>query len=124
MVTSESRPQTPDGDFAYPHALHAFFDIAEAIANIAGPHCDVVPHSQACTGRSAVKTVNRHVTGRGVGASITGLKNPPPFLPNASASPVTPSINTCVNSNRHSKKNKSMEMIPMRYTIITTEGDT
>ncbi len=50
--------------------------LAETIADLIGPHCEVVIHSFKSLENSVVKIVNGHHTGRQIGAPITdiGLK--------------------------------------------------
>ncbi|CAM3548389.1 helix-turn-helix transcriptional regulator [Vibrio aerogenes] len=56
--------------------LTSNFRLAETIAELIGPHCEVVVHSFESFEHSVVKIVNGHHTGRKVGSPITdmGLK--------------------------------------------------
>ncbi|MCE0495548.1 helix-turn-helix transcriptional regulator [Vibrio salinus] len=56
--------------------LTSNFRLAETIADLIGPHCEVVVHSFESFEHSVVKIVNGHHTGRKVGSPITdmGLK--------------------------------------------------
>ncbi|SHO56495.1 helix-turn-helix transcriptional regulator [Vibrio quintilis] len=56
--------------------LASNFRLAETIAELIGPHCEVVVHSFESFEHSVVKIVNGHHTGRKVGSPITdmGLK--------------------------------------------------
>lgn len=47
--------------------------IVDGIARAMGPSCEVVLHSFDDIGRSIVKIVNSHITGRSVGAPVTDL---------------------------------------------------
>lgn len=53
--------------------LNNYFRIADSIADLIGPHCEVVIHSFECLEKSVVKIVNGHHTGRKVGSPITDL---------------------------------------------------
>jgi len=56
--------------------LESNFRLAETIADLIGPHCEVVVHSFESFEESVVKIVNGHHTGRKIGSPITdmGLK--------------------------------------------------
>lgn len=56
--------------------LASYFNLADAVADIIGPHCEVVIHSLEDVDNSLVKIVNGHHTGRSLGSPITdmGLK--------------------------------------------------
>jgi len=56
--------------------LKTYFRLADTIADLIGPHCEVVIHSFASFEESVVKIVNGHHTGRTVYSPITdmGLK--------------------------------------------------
>lgn len=56
--------------------LANYFRIAETVADLIGPHCEVVVHSLKNFETSVAKIVNGHMTGRQVGSPITdmGLK--------------------------------------------------
>lgn len=53
--------------------LSNYFRIAETVADIVGPHCEVVVHSLKTLESSVAKIVNGHMTGRTVGSPITDL---------------------------------------------------
>ncbi|MFZ2844301.1 helix-turn-helix transcriptional regulator [Psychrobacter sp.] len=56
--------------------LETYFRLADTIADLIGPHCEIVIHSFASFEKSVVKIVNGHHTGRTVYSPITdvGLK--------------------------------------------------
>ncbi|WP_068315380.1 helix-turn-helix transcriptional regulator [Polycladidibacter hongkongensis] len=54
-------------------ALRNYFHVADTIADLIGPHCEVVVHSFASLDNSVVKIANGHLTGRSVGSPITDL---------------------------------------------------
>ncbi|EGI24661.1 TPA: PAS domain-containing protein [Escherichia coli] len=56
--------------------LSLYFRLAEMVADLIGPHCEVVIHSLESLDNSVVKIVNGHHTGRTEGSPITdmGLK--------------------------------------------------
>ncbi|MEC4727564.1 PAS domain-containing protein [Shewanella sp. D64] len=53
--------------------LQGYFHLAESMADLIGPHCEVVIHSLESFEQSVVKIVNGHHTGRKVGSPITDL---------------------------------------------------
>ncbi len=53
--------------------LANYFRIAETVADLIGPHCEVVVHSLKNLETSVAKIVNGHMTGRRVGSPITDL---------------------------------------------------
>ncbi|WP_047042786.1 helix-turn-helix transcriptional regulator [Vibrio mexicanus] len=53
--------------------LDNYFRIADTIADLIGPHCEVVIHSFESFESSVVKIVNGHHTGRAIGSPITDL---------------------------------------------------
>ncbi|ABV89388.1 transcriptional regulator [Shewanella pealeana] len=53
--------------------LQSYFHLAESMADLIGPHCEVVIHSLESFEQSVVKIVNGHHTGRKVGSPITDL---------------------------------------------------
>jgi predicted transcriptional regulator YheO len=53
--------------------LEGYFRLAESMADLIGPHCEVVIHSLENFEQSVVKIVNGHHTGRKVGSPITDL---------------------------------------------------
>ncbi|MGF1722322.1 PAS domain-containing protein [Vibrio kyushuensis] len=54
-------------------SLINYFRLADTIADLIGPHCEVVIHSFESFEESVVKIVNGHHTGRAIGAPITDL---------------------------------------------------
>ncbi len=68
----ERSPGNREGLSAPDQALLKRYEpIAEAIAVVCGPHCEVVLHSLHDLRHSVVKIVNSYVTGRNVGAPVT-----------------------------------------------------
>ncbi|WP_263081804.1 PAS domain-containing protein [Endozoicomonas sp. Mp262] len=53
--------------------LAGYFRLADTIADLIGPHCEVVIHSLESVEKSIVKIVNGHHTGRTLGSPITDL---------------------------------------------------
>ncbi|MGR5486069.1 helix-turn-helix transcriptional regulator [Vibrio alfacsensis] len=53
--------------------LSHYFRVADTIADLIGPHCEVVIHSFESLDNSVVKIVNGHHTGREIGSPITDL---------------------------------------------------
>ncbi|WP_025820476.1 helix-turn-helix transcriptional regulator [Shewanella marina] len=53
--------------------LQSYFNLAESMADLIGPHCEVVIHSFEQFDESVVKIVNGHHTGRKVGSPMTDL---------------------------------------------------
>lgn len=53
--------------------LARYFRVADTIADLIGPHCEVVIHSFESLEHSVVKIVNGHLTGREIGSPITDL---------------------------------------------------
>lgn len=53
--------------------LANYFRIAESMADLVGPHCEVVVHSLRDYETSVAKIVNGHLTGRKIGSPITDL---------------------------------------------------
>jgi predicted transcriptional regulator YheO len=64
--------QVPFSDLDREH-LKNYFRLADTIADLIGPHCEVVIHSFESLDHSVVKIVNGHHTGRSIGAPITDL---------------------------------------------------
>ncbi|ASI93377.1 PAS domain-containing protein [Vibrio mediterranei] len=54
-------------------ALANYFRVADTIADLIGPHCEVVIHSFESLENSVVKIVNGHHTGRKIGSPVTDL---------------------------------------------------
>lgn len=53
--------------------LARYFRVADTIADLIGPHCEVVIHSFESLEHSVVKIVNGHHTGRKLGSPVTDL---------------------------------------------------
>ncbi|WP_371311924.1 helix-turn-helix transcriptional regulator [Pseudovibrio flavus] len=53
--------------------LANYFRIAQSMADLIGPHCEVVVHSLQNYETSVAKIVNGHLTGRKIGSPITDL---------------------------------------------------
>ena len=112
MSTFVQQPQEVNAHLAHAHNLRVFFDLMDTIANIVGPHCEVVLHSLDNLDYSVVKIVNGHITGREVGAPITdlGLR----WLRNfeATGATVTPS---------YFSRNKNGDLLKSTTTILVDE---
>ena len=53
--------------------LNSYFRLADSIAELIGPHCEVIIHSLDNFDEAIVKIVNGHHTGRHVGSPLTDL---------------------------------------------------
>lgn len=53
--------------------LQSYFDLAETVADLIGPHCEVVIHSFENIDESVVKIINGHHTGRTLNSPVTDL---------------------------------------------------
>lgn len=53
--------------------LQSYFDLAETVADLIGPHCEVVIHSFENIDQSVVKILNGHHTGRALNSPVTDL---------------------------------------------------
>lgn len=53
--------------------LQSYFNLAETIADLIGPHCEVVIHSFENIDHSVVKIINGHHTGRALNSPVTNL---------------------------------------------------
>lgn len=53
--------------------LQSYFNLAETVADLIGPHCEVVIHSFENINRSVVKIINGHHTGRTLNSPVTDL---------------------------------------------------
>lgn len=53
--------------------LRSYFDLADSVADLIGPHCEIVVHSLENLEQSVVKIVNGHHTGRTLNSPITDL---------------------------------------------------
>ena len=92
--------------------LASYFRLAEMVADLVGPHCEVVIHSLESLDESVVKIVNGHHTGRKVGSPITdmGLKMLRLFLQTGE-----------VNSRSYFTRNNKGEML--KSTTCVLAGD-
>ncbi|WEJ90379.1 MAG: PAS domain-containing protein [Klebsiella huaxiensis] len=92
--------------------LKAYFRLAEMVADLVGPHCEVVIHSLESLEKSVVKIVNGHHTGRKEGSPITdmGLKMLRLFLQTGE-----------VNSKSYFTRNNKGEML--KSTTCVLAGD-
>ncbi|MGL4673824.1 MAG: helix-turn-helix transcriptional regulator, partial [Wohlfahrtiimonas sp.] len=53
--------------------LQSYFNLAETVADLIGPHCEIVIHSLESIEQSVVKIINGHHTGRTLNSPITDL---------------------------------------------------
>ncbi len=53
--------------------LQSYFNLAETVADLVGPHCEVVIHSFENIDQSVVKIINGHHTGRDLNSPVTDL---------------------------------------------------
>ena len=53
--------------------LQSYFNLAETVADLIGPHCEVVIHSFENIEKSVVKIINGHHTGRTLNSPVTDL---------------------------------------------------
>lgn len=92
--------------------LALYFRLAEMVADLVGPHCEVVIHSLESLDKSVVKIVNGHHTGRKEGSPITdmGLKMLRLFLQTGE-----------VNSRSYFTRNNKGEML--KSTTCVLAGD-
>lgn len=92
--------------------LTLYFRLAEMMADLIGPHCEVVIHSLESLDNSVVKIVNGHHTGRTEGSPITdmGLKMLRLFLQTGE-----------VNSRSYFTRNNKGEML--KSTTCVLAGD-
>lgn len=73
-MTKDTHPKAPTNDAGRDDdRLANYFRLAEGIADLIGPHCEVVVHSLHDFDASVAKIVNGHLTGRQVGGPITDL---------------------------------------------------
>lgn len=92
--------------------MNAYFRLAEMVADLVGPHCEVVLHSFENLEHSVVKIVNGHHTGRIVGSPITdmGLKMLKLFQQTGE-----------VNSKSYFTRNKQGEMLKSSTCVLAGE---
>lgn len=53
--------------------LQSYFNLAETVADLIGPHCEIVIHSLENLDYSVVKIINGHHTGRTLNSPVTDL---------------------------------------------------
>ncbi|MCW1873300.1 PAS domain-containing protein [Erwinia sp. INIA-01] len=94
--------------------MRSYYRLADMVADLIGPHCEVVLHSFEDLDTSVVKIVNGHHTGRGVGSPITdmGLKMLRQFLQTGE-----------VNSKSYFTRNKNGEILKSTTSVVAGDGD-
>lgn len=92
--------------------MTSYFRLADMVADLIGPHCEVVIHSFESLERSVVKIVNGHHTGRTIGSPITdmGLKMLRLFLQTGE-----------VNSKSYFTKNRDGQFLKSTTCVIAGE---
>lgn len=92
--------------------MRSYYRLADMVADLIGPHCEVVLHSFGDLDTSVVKIVNGHHTGRGVGSPITdmGLKMLRLFLQTGE-----------VNSRSYFTRNKNGELLKSTTCVVAGE---
>lgn len=93
--------------------LTLYFRLAEMVADLIGPHCEVVIHSLENLDNSVVKIVNGHHTGRTEGSPITdmGLKMLRLYLQTGE-----------VNSRSYFTRNNKGEMLKSATCVLAGDG--
>lgn len=93
--------------------MQSYFRLADMVADLIGPHSEVVLHSFENLDASIVKIVNGQHTGRIVGSPITdiGLKMLKQFLQSGE-----------VNSRSYFTKNKHGELLKSTTCVVAGEG--
>ena len=93
--------------------LQSYFRLADMVADLIGPHCEVVLHSFESLEQSVVKIVNGHHTGRAVGSPITdmGLKMLRQFLQTGE-----------VNSRSYFTRNRHGEYLKSTTCVVAGEN--
>ncbi|WP_281075297.1 helix-turn-helix transcriptional regulator [Klebsiella quasivariicola] len=94
--------------------MQSYFRLADMVADLIGPHCEVVIHSFESLENSVVKIVNGHHTKRQVGSPITdmGLKMLQLFLQTGE-----------VNSKSYFTRNKDGESLKSTTCVIAGENN-
>ncbi|HDT2353965.1 TPA: PAS domain-containing protein [Klebsiella pneumoniae subsp. pneumoniae] len=94
--------------------MQSYYRLADMVADLIGPHCEVVLHSFGDLDASVVKIVNGHHTGRGVGSPITdmGLKMLRLFMQTGE-----------VNSRSYFTRNKVGELLKSTTCVVAGEGN-
>lgn len=94
--------------------MRAYYRLAEMVADLIGPHSEVVLHSFEDLDTSVVKIVNGHHTGRTMGSPITdmGLKMLHQFL-----------LTGEVNSRSYFTKNKQGQLLKSTTCVIAGENE-
>jgi predicted transcriptional regulator YheO len=92
--------------------MKSYYRLADMVADLIGPHSEVVIHSFENLDSSVVKIVNGHHTGRHVGSPITdmGLRMLQMFLQTGE-----------VNSKSYFTKNKSEQLLKSSTCVIAGE---
>lgn len=92
--------------------MQSYYRLADMVADLIGPHCEVVLHSFGDLEASVVKIVNGHHTGRGVGSPITdmGLKMLRLFMQTGE-----------VNSRSYFTRNKKGELLKSTTCVVAGE---
>lgn len=92
--------------------MQSYYRLADMVADLIGPHCEVVLHSFGDLDASVVKIVNGHHTGRGVGSPITdmGLKMLRLFMQTGE-----------VNSRSYFTRNKVGELLKSTTCVVAGE---
>ncbi|EHG8282163.1 hypothetical protein J5259_002274 [Klebsiella oxytoca] len=94
--------------------MRSYFRLAEMVADLIGPHCEVVLHSFEDLDSSVVKIVNGHHTGRGIGSPITdmGLKMLRQFIQTGE-----------VNSKSYFTRNKKGELLKSTTSVLAGDKE-
>lgn len=94
--------------------MRSYYRLADMVADLIGPHCEVVLHSFEDLDVSVVKIVNGHHTGRGIGSPITdmGLKMLRLYLQTGE-----------VNSKSYFTRNKNGELLKSTTSVLAGDGE-
>lgn len=105
----EFRVELSDKDREF---LNSYGRLAEMVADLVGPHCEVVIHSFESLEQSVVKIVNGHHTGRKTGSPITdmGLRMLRQFLQTGE-----------VNSKSYFTRNRDGEILKSTTCVVAGE---
>ncbi|WP_426608258.1 helix-turn-helix transcriptional regulator [Pantoea anthophila] len=92
--------------------LGSYARLAEMVADLVGPHCEVVIHSFESLEQSVVKIVNGHHTGRKIGSPITdmGLRMLRQFIQTGE-----------VNSKSYFTRNRDGEILKSTTCVVAGE---
>ncbi|EKY3917485.1 PAS domain-containing protein [Enterobacter hormaechei] len=112
QALSDFRVKLSDKDHEF---MRSYYRLAEMVADLIGPHCEVVLHSFENLDESVVKIVNGHHTGRGVGSPITdmGLKMLRLFIQTGE-----------VNSKSYFTRNKNGELLKSTTSVLAGNNNT